>query len=256
MSSRTASTPARPDLPAITAKLGRAVRRWWPKAFFVVVQLIFAVTLIIGIQIAERLALVLNKEQLIGATATVAIALVSIRYTRHIIRGLSSRTVHTAPAALGTARLAGPTSTATQRAVALHEAAHAVVAHDFGLDVLEMSLDGEGNGQTSYNDELAGDGTPEALAFFRRNALVGLAGWVQDRAPSHGSAGDWGVYTEHAYRLVSLGGAASFNDFFEEAVPEVRTILAKHRPLMERLADTLQENGKLGQDEIAAILAD
>lgn len=256
MSSHTAPITARPDQPTITAKLGRMALRWWPKAFFVVVQLIFAATLIISIQIAEQAALVLDREQLIGVTASVAVILVTIRYTRHIIRGLTRGIERSAPAALGTARHAGSVSIKAHRAVALHEAAHAVVAHEFGLVVVAMTMDDEGNGRTTYNDELIDDEQAEAVAFFRRNALVGLAGWVQDTVPGHGSAGDWGTYTEHAYRLVSLGGAASFDGFFQEAVPEVRAILAKHRPLMDRLADALQQNGKLNQHEITSILAD
>jgi len=55
-SSQTAPTPARHGQPTITARLRRAALRWWPKAFFVVVQLNFARTLIIGIQVAAVLA--------------------------------------------------------------------------------------------------------------------------------------------------------------------------------------------------------
>lgn len=48
----------------------------------------------------------------------------------------------------------------------------------------------EGNGRTSYGDEIPGDGQGEAIAFFCRNALVRLAGWEQDCA-AQGSTGGW-----------------------------------------------------------------
>lgn len=128
------------------------------------------------------------------------------------------------------------------------------MAHALGYQILSMTVDGQGNGLTTYAHEPPVDDQPKTIEFFRRNALIALAGWIQDTTPSHGSAADWSSYTENAYRLVCLGGTSSFDAFFAQAVPEVHSILTPRQQAFTRLAAALEQKRNLGQDETAGIL--
>lgn len=128
----------------MTARLRHVAQRAAPKALFVLQQLQVAAVLIWGITAAQHLALHLESDQVIRLTAAVAAVLVGARCMRCIRRGLSPRTVQSAPTALGLARPTASSSTETLSAVAAHEAAHAAVAHALGYQVLSMTVDEAG----------------------------------------------------------------------------------------------------------------
>lgn len=255
-----------PPRSSVTAALGwlRA-----PRVRFVAGELLFAVAAAASVGMLSTVAKTLERSMLIEGATIVVVSWIAVRAARRIV---GTRIVSgSAPASMGIARFGGrrespsmtgvinaggTASPAYLRLVAFHEAAHALVGHVRGATVLSMTMNPLGSGYTRCAYGMDNTDPAEVSATYRTLALVALAGWTQDADhPNTGASGDWTDFTDYAYRCVSMGQAASFDEFFDGALVEVRTILGEHRPALETLAEALLEHRSLDQDQIARVLA-
>lgn len=260
--------------PSTTARLRLTVRRLASglllRARHMVRELVFAAAAITVVLFAAAVAVDLERTALIHAATTSAVLVIALRAFHRIVTVRPAPGA--APAPMGTASFGGalresPAMTGVLnpgekaspeylRVVALHEAAHAVAGHVLGATVLTMTMTKLGAGHTNCGYQMDNTDVAEVSATYRTLALVALAGWVQDAAhPNAGAGADWRAFTDYAYRCVSMGQAGSFDEFFTDALTEVRTILAEHRTAMEALADALEQKKSLGQAEIARLLS-
>jgi hypothetical protein len=135
---------------------------------------------------------------------------------------------------------------------AIHEAGHVVVAWTFGLPVgaMEIGIDGD---DTSGKSEIA---ETASLTVVDRIALCAA-----------------GVQAERVFGRKILRDQSAFSDYAKiDAILDVLPIeqadglqlrghdrafeiLKLHRPMVERLAEHLTRNGRLGQKEVRSLLS-
>lgn len=144
----------------------------------------------------------------------------------------------------------------TTRLVAVHEAAHAVVAHLAGLRVTQLELGAapELAGACHTLDLLAAPGETDPLV----RLDVALAGPLAEameagRTEPDEHAADLDLAVRLALRLA--GDCEAAHRLLLERAAAVRAALEQHWPAVDGLARALERRGRLGAAELDALLA-
>jgi ATP-dependent Zn protease len=137
-----------------------------------------------------------------------------------------------------------------QRGAAFHEAGHAVVASALGLAIgrIEIAIDGDdakGEADIQDNSELC---LIDQIAV----CAAGLEAQRLFEAPTHEGAG-WGDYGKMIELLEDLEDEES-RQIRYDGHQRAHDLLVQHADKVERLANTLLEKRRLGQDELRNIL--
>jgi hypothetical protein len=141
-----------------------------------------------------------------------------------------------------------------------HEAAHAIVAHEFGATVLKAHVDPDGSGQVHW---VLPSPRPNGHDEAWMRICIALAGNAQDHLENRqnaGSAKDLQQIMENVAALLSIGqeppggGPLSFDGIIGAARQQTREILGRRAKEVNLLARGLEVHGYLPGHQIHADL--